>query len=110
MRESHCPPGAVGLNSVRPPLLTRLECGGQEETDVGESTGLPGWLRGKGSACQCRRRQLDPWVGEESGSPLLENPKDRGALWTTVHKVIRVRRDLVTERQCVCVYFLYEYV
>ena len=24
---------------------------------------LPWWLRGKESACQCRRRRLDSWVG-----------------------------------------------
>ena len=26
--------------------------------------GLPRWLRGKESACQCGRRGFDPWVGE----------------------------------------------
>ena len=26
--------------------------------------GFPGWLGGKGSACQCRRHGLDPWSGE----------------------------------------------
>ena len=26
--------------------------------------GLPGWLSGKESACQCRRHRFDPWVGE----------------------------------------------
>ena len=25
------------------------------------SMGLPQWLSGKGSACQCRRHRLDPW-------------------------------------------------
>ena len=25
---------------------------------------LPRWLRGKESACQCRRRRFDPWVGK----------------------------------------------
>ena len=28
------------------------------------SYGLPGWLSGKESACQCRRRRFDPWVGK----------------------------------------------
>ena len=27
----------------------------------GES-GLPWWLRGKGSTCQCRRLRFDPWI------------------------------------------------
>jgi len=26
--------------------------------------GLPWWLRGKESACLCRRCQFDPWVGK----------------------------------------------
>ena len=26
--------------------------------------GLPWWLRSKESACQCRRRRFDPWVGK----------------------------------------------
>ena len=26
--------------------------------------GLPSWLRGEESACQCRTPQFDPWVGE----------------------------------------------
>ena len=42
-------------------------------------------------------------LGEGSGSPLqyscLENPMDRGALWTAVLEVVRVRRDLASERQ-----------
>ena len=25
--------------------------------------GLPKWLSAKESACQCRRRMFDPWVG-----------------------------------------------
>ena len=28
------------------------------------SSGLPRWLRGKELACQCRRREFDPWVGK----------------------------------------------
>ena len=39
--------------------------------------------------------------GEGTGNLLqyscLENPMDRGAWWTTVHEVTRVRHDLVTE-------------
>ena len=29
-----------------------------------ETTGLPRWLSGKGSARQCRRHRFDPWVGK----------------------------------------------
>ena len=40
-------------------------------------------------------------TGGGNGNPLqyscLENPMDRGAWWTTVHEVTRVRHDLVTE-------------
>ena len=59
--------------------------------------GLPKWLSGKESACQCRRHRrgrFDPWVGKipggENGNPLqcscLENPMDRGVWRATVHK------------------------
>ena len=44
--------------------------------------------------------QKDP-LEEETANPLQyscqENPMDRGAWWTTVHGVTRVRYDLVTE-------------
>ena len=51
--------------------------------------GLPIWLCGKESACQCMRRGFDPWVGkipgEGNGNSLqysfLENPIDRGDWW-----------------------------
>ena len=60
--------------------------------------GLPKWLSGKESACQCRKRRrfgFNPWVGRSSGegngNPLqyscLENPMDRGAGRATVHGV-----------------------
>ena len=49
----------------------------------------------KKSACKCkrcRRHQFDPWV-KEIGNPLqyscLGNPMDRGAWWTTVHRVAK---------------------
>ena len=32
--------------------------------------GLPWWLSGKESACQCRRHGFDPWVGSRNGSSL----------------------------------------
>ena len=58
------------------------------------------WLSGKEFACQRRRLRrcgFDPWVGEipeeGNGDPLeyscLENPKDRGAWWATVHKLAK---------------------
>ena len=40
-------------------------CGGGTEVEEGKTEGyleLPGWLSGKESARQCRRRELDPWV------------------------------------------------
>ena len=67
--------------------------------------GLPRWLSGKESACQCRRckrwsnwdpRQGLNWRSGRSGgqsSPLqcswLENSMDIGAWWATVHRVIK---------------------
>ena len=58
--------------------------------------GLPWWLSGKESACQCRRHGFSPWVRKipwrrewkGEGNPLqysgLGNPMDRGAWWATV--------------------------
>ena len=44
--------------------------------------------------------------GEGNGNPLqyscLENPKDRGAWWATVHWVARVGHDLGTKEQSSC--------
>ena len=50
--------------------------------------GFPGGAGGKESACQCKRHEIDPWVGKipwrGSQNPLqhscLENPMDRGSL------------------------------
>ena len=61
-------------------------------------TGLPRWLSGKESACQCRRCRdsgsipgLRRSPGGEKGTLLqysyLENPMDRGAWQATVHRV-----------------------
>ena len=68
--------------------------------------GLPMWLSGKESACQCRRRKrcrFDPWVGkitwrrewQPTQYSCLENPMDWGAWWATVH---RVAESDMTER------------
>ena len=66
-----------------------------------------GGASGKESACQCRRRRFDPWVGNipkgGQDNPLqyscLGNPVDRGAWRATVHGFTRVRQDLVTKQQ-----------
>ena len=55
--------------------------------------GLPGWLRGKDSACNAGDMDSIPGSGRSPGgghgNPLqcscLENPVDRGACWATVH-------------------------
>ena len=60
--------------------------------------GLPRWLSGKESTCQCRREKrlgFNPWVRKipwrRRWQPLqysyLENPMDRGAWWAMVHEV-----------------------
>ena len=68
--------------------------------------GLPRRLGGKESACQAGDVGLIPGSGrspgEGNGNPLqycLGNPKDRGALLATFHKVARVGPDLATQQQ-----------
>ena len=66
--------------------------------------GLPSWLSGEESNCQCRRCSFNPWVskiswkrkwqpGEGNGNPLqysrLGNPMDRGAWCATVQVVTK---------------------
>ena len=59
--------------------------------------GLPKWLRGEESSCQCRRSEFDPWVGKipwkGNGNPLqyscLENPMNRGTWVTKVHGITK---------------------
>ena len=66
---------------------------------------FPKWLSSKESSCNAGDPGLIPGSGRSSGKgngyPLqyscLGNPMDRGAWWATVHVVIRVRHDLVTE-------------
>ena len=52
--------------------------------------GLPKWISGKESACQCRRHRFNPWMGKISldeemvaySSVLAwKSPMDRGAWW-----------------------------
>ena len=63
--------------------------------------GLPWWLSGKRSACQCRKLGFDPWVrspGVGNGYPLqyscLENTMDTGAWRAEVHGVAKSRTRL----------------
>ena len=57
------------------------------------ATGLPPWLSGKESTCQCRRYGFDPWVGKISWTknPLqyscLGNSMNKGAWRSTVYGV-----------------------
>ena len=63
--------------------------------------GLPRWISGKESACQCKRAgsilgsERSP--GVEDGHPLqyscLGSPRERGAWWATVHRVQRLGHD-----------------
>ena len=71
---------------------------------VSAAPGRPWWLHGIESACQCRRCGCDHWVSKISWrrkcNPLqyscLENPRDGGAWWATVHESQRVGHDWVT--------------
>ena len=75
---------------------------------VGSQPRLPRWLSGRESACQCKRRRFDPWVGKipwrRKWQPFqyscLENPMDR-ATWQGCRSMglQRVRHDLPTEQQ-----------
>ena len=64
--------------------------------------GLPRWLNGKESTCQCRRCRFDPCIGKipggGNGDPLQysyqDNPMDRGTWQVTVHKVTKKRKLL----------------
>ena len=57
--------------------------------------GLPTWLGGKETTCQCRKHRFDPWLGkvpwrrkwQPTPYSCLENPMDRGAWWATAHGV-----------------------
>ena len=74
--------------------------------------GLPWWLSSKESACQCRRRGFDPWVGKmplrrKWQSPPVVLPgkpqgqeKPGGLLLTQ-----RVRQDLTTENKFIATFF-----
>ena len=66
--------------------------------------GFPGGTSGKESACQCSRHRRCrfnpsvgkiPWRGARQSTPVflenlpLENPRDKGAWWATVHGVAK---------------------
>ena len=64
---------------------------------ISKRDGLPTWLSGKESACQCRRRRFNPWVRRIpwrrpwQPTPVfcLGNPMDRGAWWAIVHRAVK---------------------
>ena len=69
---------------------------------------LPWWLSGKGSACQCRRRWLDSWVGKIplekkwQSTPVLLPGKSHGQRNLAGYRpwgYKRVRHDLATKQQ-----------
>ena len=72
---------------------------------VSIEAGLPCWISGKASTCQCRRWGFHPWLerssGEGNGNPLqyscLGNPIDRGAWWAAVMGSQRVALGLATK-------------
>ena len=54
--------------------------------------GLPWWLSGKESICQCRRCKrlgFDPWEGNDNQYSCLGSPMDRGAWQATVHGITK---------------------
>ena len=70
--------------------------------------GIPRWLSGRESACQCRRYRFSPWVNKipwrRNSNPLQyyywENPKDRETWWATVHGVTKSQTQLSTQ-ECI---------
>ena len=67
--------------------------------------GLPRWLSGEESACQCRRLGFNPWKnnslkisgGGHDNPPqysCLRNPMDRRAWWATVQRVSKSQTRL----------------
>ena len=64
---------------------------------MGLTPGFPQWLRGKESACNAGEPGVIPGLGRFPGggssNPLqyscLENPRDRGVWWATVHRLAK---------------------
>ena len=75
--------------------------------------GLPWWLSGKESTCQCRRCGFDPWVRkiplEEEmithSSILAWKVLERGAWWATVHEASKSQAQLSTHTCILQVHF-----
>ena len=74
-------------------------------------SGFPRWCRGRESTCQCRRCELDPWVGKIPWSRkwpptpvfLPGNSMDSGAWWVPsmgLQRVGHVRVCTQRERSC----------
>ena len=70
--------------------------------------GLPWWLGGKYSTCQCKRRGFDPWVGKipggGNGNPLQyaclgKSHGQRSLAGYSPWGRKTVRHDLVTKQQ-----------
>ena len=55
--------GAGGDGNGAPPFQSLVQFNSTNIYRVPTHAGLPWWLSGKESTCQCRRHVLDPWVG-----------------------------------------------
>ena len=94
LRRGLAPAGAVSSNDAGDTDLCSVVTAwlGLVHSNL-QKQGLPWWLSGKESACQCRRCGLDPWVGkipckskwQPTPYSCLENPMDRGAWKDAVH-------------------------
>ena len=56
------------------------------------------WIAGDTSSIPGSGRSLGEGIGNLFQYSCLGNPTDRGAWWTTIHGVARVRRNLVTKQ------------
>ena len=80
-----------------------------KETDTTErlhfhihTLGLPWWLSGQESTCQCRRHRFNSWVRklpwrrkwQPTSVFLPGKPMDRGAWWATIHRVAQSQTQL----------------
>ena len=87
---SYCSKVPYVVDNMKNPLKDMLFTAG----------GLPKWLSGKESTCQCRRCRFDPCIGKIPGGgngdllqySYLDNPMDRGTWQVTVHKVTKKRK------------------
>lgn len=64
-----------------------------------ESFGLPWWLTGRESTCQCRRHKFDPWSGkilrateQLNSAPQQEKPSQWEVCTTTTSKPVQQQR------------------